>query len=194
MNKLMESLAGQEVGKILIIGLALTGFYWFSMYDDGSAIDMQTAQISQSLEAEEAKKKETDATLNQVKEMQEKVGQLSQKYQEISRRLPEALYSIDINRSIDDFARNAGVSVKMKKPGENIKREVVEEVPVEVQLEGTYAELAQFTYLVSRAERMARTKNVVITGAEDGKKKLKFEGQVVGYKLSADPNKAEKPQ
>lgn len=194
MNKLMESLAAQEVGKILMIGVALTAFYWFSVYDDGSAIDMQAAQITESLQAEEVKKKETDATLNQVKEMQEKVGQLSQKYQEISRRLPEALYSIDINRSIDDFARNAGVSVKMKKPGENIKREVVEEVPVEVQLEGTYAELAQFTYLVSRAERMARTKNVIITGSDDGKKRLKFEGQVVGYKLSADPNKTEKPQ
>lgn len=194
MNKLMESLAAQEIGKILIIGLGLTAFYWFSVYDDGSSLDMQTAQIMQSLQAEEAKKKETDATLNQVKEMQEKVGQLSQKYQEISRRLPEALYSIDINRSIDDFARNAGVSVKMKKPGENIKREVVEEVPVDVQLEGTYAELAQFTYLVSQAERMARTKNVVITGSDDGKKKLKFEGQVVGYKLAPDPVKAEKSQ
>ncbi len=47
--------------------------------------------------------------------MQEKVGQLSQKYEEISRRLPSVLFSIDINKAIDDFARNAGVSVKSKK-------------------------------------------------------------------------------
>ncbi len=67
-----------------------------------------------------------------------------------------------------------------------ILKEVVEEVPVDVTLEGTYAELAQFTYLVSAAERMARTKNVIITESEPGGKKLKFEGQVVGYKLAEE--------
>nr|BFD65893.1 hypothetical protein HAGR004_09150 [Bdellovibrio sp. HAGR004] len=189
MNKLFDTLAVQTIGKILVIGLALTGLYWNFIYDDGSAVDAQIATVNQQLQEEENKKKDTDATLKQVQEMQEKVGQLSQKYQEISRRLPAVLFSIDINKAIDDFARNAGVSVKSKKPGENIKKEVVEEVPVEVILEGSYAELAQFTFLVSTAERMARVQNIVLSEAEPGSKKLKFEGQVVGYKLAPEEKK-----
>jgi type IV pilus assembly protein PilO len=172
-----------------MIGLALTGLYWNFIYDDGSAVDAQIATVNQQLQEEENKKKDTDATLKQVQEMQEKVGQLSQKYQEISRRLPAVLFSIDINKAIDDFARNAGVSVKSKKPGENVKKEVVEEVPVEVSLEGSYAELAQFTFLVSTAERMARVQNIVLTESEPGSKRLKFEGQVVGYKLAPEEKK-----
>ncbi|MEK2644479.1 type 4a pilus biogenesis protein PilO [Bdellovibrio sp. BCCA] len=189
MNKFFETLAAQQISKVLIIGLGLTAFYWYALYDDGSAVDAQIVQISQQLQEEENKKKDTDATLKQVQEMQEKVGQLSQKYQEISRRLPSVLFSIDINKAIDDFARNAGVSVKSKKPGDNVKKEVVEEVPVDVTLEGSYAELAQFSFLVSTAERMARVKNVVITESEPGSKKLKFEGQVVGYKLAPEEKK-----
>lgn len=184
MNKIFDLLAAQQIGKILMAGLLLTGFYWYAIYDDGSVIDAQIAQVSQQLEAEEKKKLDTDATLKQVQEMQEKVGQLSAKYQEISRRLPSVLFSIDINKAIDDFARNAGVSVKSKKPGANIKKAVVEEVPVDVTLEGTYAELAQFVYLISIAERMARVKNVIVTEPDSGSKSLKFEGQVVGYKLA----------
>ncbi|CAE78810.1 type 4a pilus biogenesis protein PilO [Bdellovibrio bacteriovorus] len=197
MNKLFDLLAVQTIGKILVIGLGLTAMYWNFMYDDGSAVDAQIVTVNQQLQEEENKKKDTDATLKQVQEMQEKVGQLSQKYQEISRRLPAVLFSIDINKAIDDFARNAGVSVKSKKPGENIKKEVVEEVPVEVSLEGTYAELAQFTFLVSTAERMARVQNVVISESEPGSRKLKFEGQVVGYKLAPEEKKpatTENPQ
>ncbi|AHZ86919.1 hypothetical protein Bb109J_c0780 [Bdellovibrio bacteriovorus] len=197
MNKLFDLLAVQTIGKILMIGLGLTAMYWNFMYDDGSAVDAQIVTVNQQLQEEENKKKDTDATLKQVQEMQEKVGQLSQKYQEISRRLPAVLFSIDINKAIDDFARNAGVSVKSKKPGENIKKEVVEEVPVEVSLEGTYAELAQFTFLVSTAERMARVQNVVISESEPGSRKLKFEGQVVGYKLAPEEKKpatTENPQ
>ncbi|ASD64635.1 type 4a pilus biogenesis protein PilO [Bdellovibrio bacteriovorus] len=197
MNKLFDLLAVQTIGKILVIGLGLTAMYWNFMYDDGSAVDAQIVTVNQQLQEEENKKKDTDATLKQVQEMQEKVGQLSQKYQEISRRLPAVLFSIDINKAIDDFARNAGVSVKSKKPGENIKKEVVEEVPVEVSLEGSYAELAQFTFLVSTAERMARVQNVVISESEPGSRKLKFEGQVVGYKLAPEEKKpatTENPQ
>ncbi|WP_374001370.1 type 4a pilus biogenesis protein PilO [Bdellovibrio bacteriovorus] len=189
MNKIFDTLAVQTIGKILMIGLALTGLYWNFIYDDGSAVDAQIATVNQQLQEEENKKKDTDATLKQVQEMQEKVGQLSQKYQEISRRLPAVLFSIDINKAIDDFARNAGVSVKSKKPGENVKKEVVEEVPVEVSLEGSYAELAQFTFLVSTAERMARVQNIVVSESEPGSKKLKFEGQVVGYKLAPEEKK-----
>lgn len=192
MNKFFDQLAAQPFNKVLLIGLVLTGLYWYAIYDDGTAVDAQITSLAQQLQEEENKKKDTDATLKQVQEMQEKVGQLSAKYQEISRRLPSVLFSIDINKAIDDFARNSGVSVKSKKPSENIKKEVVEEVPVEVSLEGSYAELAQFTFLVSTAERMARVKNIVISEGEPNSKRVKFEGQVVGYKLA--PEEKKKPE
>ncbi|MGE5086928.1 MAG: type 4a pilus biogenesis protein PilO [Bacillota bacterium] len=196
MEKIFEKLSSFTMGKAFVIGLLVVGIFYFTLYDDGSALDGQIASIGQQLTQEEAKKKDTDATLKQVREMQDKVGRLSQQYQEISRRLPNALYSIDINKSIDSFARTAGVDIKAKKPGDNIKHEVVEEVPVSVSLEGTYAQLAQFVYLVASSERLARVKNIVISSSEgEGiAKKLKFEGQVVGYKLASDKDKTEKKQ
>lgn len=186
MNKFFETLAAQEVSRILIIGLGLTAFYWYFLYNDGSAIIAQIGALNEQLTIEETKKKDTDNTLKQVQEMQEKIGQLSQKYQEISRRLPATLFSIDINKSIDDFARSSGVSVKSKKPGENARGEVVEEVPVEVTLEGNYAQLSRFTFLVAAAERMSRVKNVVISTSPEDPKHLKFSGNVVGYKLAPE--------
>ncbi|MFM6928607.1 MAG: type 4a pilus biogenesis protein PilO [Bdellovibrio sp.] len=196
MEKLFEKLSSFTIGKAFVIGLLVAGIFYVTLYDDGSALDGQIANVSQQLTQEEAKKKDTDATLKQVREMQDKVGRLSQQYQEISRRLPNALYSIDINKSIDGFARSADVDIKSKKPGENVKREVVEEVPVSVSLEGTYSQLAQFVYLVASSERLARVKNIVISEPEGDvtNKKLKFEGQVVGYKLANEKDKAETKQ
>lgn len=189
MNKFFEILAAQQINKILVIGLLLTAAYWKFVYDDGSAVDAQIATVDQALQAEENKKKDTDATLKQVQEMQEKVGQLSQKYEQISKRLPSSLFSADINKAIDDFARNAGVSVKLKKPAQNIKSAVVEEVPVEITLEGSYSQLAHFTYLVSASERMARVKNIILAESGAGVSRLKFDAQVVGYKLAPEEKK-----
>lgn len=192
MNKFFELVSVQTMGRVLMLAAFCSFSYWYFIYDDGSALDRQINDVTNQLQAEEAKKKDTDATLKQVQEMQEKVGLLSQKYEEIAKRLPAALFSIDINKAIDDFARTSTVSVKSKKPSVNVRREVVEEVPVEVTLEGTYAQLGQFIYTVSTAERMARTVNIVVTPIEPGSKQLRLNGTVVGYKLA--PQKVETKQ
>ncbi|WP_413558400.1 type 4a pilus biogenesis protein PilO [Bdellovibrio sp. HCB209] len=196
MNKFFETLSGYTYGKTLGLGVLLGAIFYFTLYDDGSQVEAQIASVQQQVQEQEAKKKDTDATLKQVNEMREKLGRLSQQYQEISRRLPTVLFSIDINKAIDAFARGANVNVKMKRPGENIKREVVEEVPVDITLEGTYAQLAQFVSLVSSSERLARVKNITISEEQgaDPNKKLKFDGQVVGYKLAPEKEKTETKQ
>ncbi len=53
MNKFFETLAAQQINKILMIGLALTAIYWYAVYDDGSTLDTQIAQVSQQLQVEE---------------------------------------------------------------------------------------------------------------------------------------------
>jgi type IV pilus assembly protein PilO len=194
MNKVFERLAALTMQRVVILAVVASALYFYMMYDDGSSIEANIGKKNGEVAAEEAKKKDTDAALKQVKEMQQKLGLLSQQYQEISRRLPATLYSIDINKAIDGFARNAGVTVKEKKPGEVVKKEIVEEVPVQVVLDGTYAELAQFTFLVSRAERLTRVKNIVLTLKDKGQVgHLEFVADVVGYR-SAPEKKAETKQ
>ncbi len=195
MKKLFELLAGIDFQKTLIISGALALAYYLGPFDNGSAVEAQIMQMNGQLQVEEGKRKETDASLKEVHEMQEKIGRLSSQYQEISRRLPSVLGSIDINKAIDDFGRSSGVSIKTKRPGEIEKKEIYDEVPVSVNMEGSFAELAQFVFLVSSAERMSRVRDIVIeSDYADGKVrgKLKFDGIVIGYKISPEKPKVEK--
>ena len=112
MNKLYERLAYYSMIQIIGFGLIAAGIYYFIGYDDGATIHAQIVSISNQIQQEETKKKDTEATLKEEASMKDSVGQLSQQYQDISRRLPSALNSIDINRSIDTFAKSAGVNVK----------------------------------------------------------------------------------
>lgn len=186
MSRIISLLSELSPSRALIFGALLTGVYWSFLYDDGTALNNQIAQVELEIQGQEAKKKDSDRTLQQVKDMQERVGLLSQKYQEIANHLPATLLSMDINKGIDEFARASGVRVKSKKPKANIKRNIIEEVPVEVSLEGTFGELAQFTNLVASAEKISRVQKVVVREAESGKKKLRFEGEVIGYKIATD--------
>jgi len=194
MNQLFEKLAALTNGKALVIGLMVGAAYYFMMYDDGSALEHQIAGMAGQLQEAEAKKRDTEATLQEEARMKDAVGKLSEQYALIAKKLPSELKSSEMIRGIDSVAKMAGVSVKLKKPGNVAKKEVVEELPVDVTLEGTYSQLAQFVYYTSNLERLTRVLNFSIVAQDDAREKpLRFEGQVVSYKLAPEVEKADKP-
>lgn len=191
MNQLFEKLASLTNGKALVIGLMVGLAYYFMMYDDGSALEAQIGALSGQLQQAEAKKKDTEATLAEEARMKDAVGKLSEQYAFIAKKLPSDLKSSEMIRGIDSVAKMAGVSVKLKKPGNVTKKEVVEELPVDVTLEGSYSQIAQFVFLTSNLERLTRVLNFSVVAQDDAKDKpLRFEGQVVSYKLAPEPEKA----
>lgn len=195
MNQLFEKLAAMTNGKAIIIGLIAGAAYFFGMYDDGSALTTQITTLDGQLREAEAKKKDTEATLQEEARMKDAVGKLSEQYAFIAKKLPSDLKSSEMIRGIDSVAKMAGVSVKMKKPGTVVKKEVVEELPVDVSLEGSYSQIAQFIFYTSNLERLTRVVNFSLAAhQEDATKPLRFEGQVVSYKLAAEPEKTDKPQ
>jgi type IV pilus assembly protein PilO len=190
MNQLFEKLAALSNGKALIIGLMVGLAYYFMMYDDGSALEAQIGALSGQLQQAEAKKKDTEATLAEEARMKDAVGKLSEQYAFIAKKLPSDLKSSEMIRGIDSVAKLAGVSVKLKKPGTVTKKEVVEELPVDVTLEGSYSQIAQFVFYTSNLERLTRVLNFSVVAQDDAKDKpLRFEGQVVSYKLAPEPEK-----
>lgn len=194
MNQLFEKLAGLTNGKALVIGLMVGLAYYFMMYDDGSALEAQIGALAGELQQAEAKKKDTEATLQEEARMKDAVGKLSEQYAFIAKKLPSELKSSEMIRGIDSVAKMAGVSVKLKKPGNVTKKEVVEELPVDVTLEGSYAQIAQFVYYTSNLERLTRVLNFSVVAQDDSKDKpLRFEGQVVSYKLAPEPEKPKDP-
>lgn len=187
MNKFFEKLASYTLSQCLVAGIMFGLFYYFFMYNDGTLIDAQVRTFQEQIRLEEIKKRDTENALKEEAMIKESVGRLSQQFLEVSRRLPATLYSIDISKSIDAFVRTSGVSLKSKKPGNTVKKELVDEVPVTVVIEGNYSEIAQFIYQVSSSERLTRVKNFTIAPLDDkSSKRLRFEGQVVGYKLSGE--------
>lgn len=193
MNQVFEKLAGLSNGRALIVGIVLGALYYFMLYDDGSALQAQIGGLNTQLVAAEAKQKDTEATLQEEARMKDTVGRLSEQYAFISKKLPSELKSSDMVRAIDSVAKTSGVSVKLKKPGILAKKEVVDELPVDVNLEGSYSQIAQFIYHTSNLERLTRILNfsIIAPNPEAGLQgPLKFEGQVVSYKLASEPQKA----
>lgn len=186
MNKVFAKLNLYSMVQILSFSVVLSMIFYFTMYDDGHQVRSEIATLAQQLNEESVKKAETEKALAEEARMKESVVLLSQQYQELSRRIPTSLTSIELNRNVDAFARNAGVSIKSRKPLEIKKGQIVEEVPIEVSLQGSFAELAQFVYVVASSERVTALRSFSFSPIEKSTQ-LKFEGVVVGYQIAPEP-------
>jgi type IV pilus assembly protein PilO len=187
MNRIFEKLASLTSAKAMILGLILAGVYYMTSYDNGETVEAQIQGLNKEIATAELKKKDTEATLKEEANMKEAVGKLSAQYAFISKKLPSDLKSAEMVRAIDTVATISGVSVKFKKPGTVIQKEVVEELPVDVTLEGTYGQIAKFIYHTSNLERLTRVLNFTVSGPDLKTRNLRFDGQVVSYKLAPEP-------
>lgn len=186
MSKLFQWLVNFSLQQIAVFGVVIGLMYYFMFFDDGSAIKAQIATMDTQIQQETAKKKDTDTNLQEQERMKKAVGLLSQQYVEISRRIPANLPSIELNRNLDLLAREARVSVKSRRPMSVISSDIVDEIPVQVSLEGTYAQIAQFVYMVSASERVATVKSYNMTPVAPKSSRLKFDATVVGYQLASE--------
>lgn len=193
MNKILNRIFLLTNVQVLIGGLIFAALYYFAIYDDGSALDTQIVKVNSDINVETKKKMDVDATLAEKSRMEKSVVALSEQYAIVSKKLPSSLTSIEVNRSIDQYAKNSGVTIKGRRPGIATSREVVEEVPVEVTIEGGYSEITHFMYLISSIERLTKVSNFTLDKLDDTQTsgKIRFTGSVVGFKLA--PAKEAKP-
>lgn len=190
MNELLEKLAIIPLQNILGAGLVLGGLYYFMMYDDGSAIRGQIQQAQQTLEQERTKNADYKKTLEEKKRLESQLRDLGSKLIELSQKLPSELPTIELSKTIDQVAIETGVKIKSKKPGDSSKLDIVEEVPIEITLDGSYSELGTFIFKISKLDRVTRVKSFKIDVGEDkGAKKLRFEGTIAGYRMLEEKKK-----
>ena len=196
MNKFLSTIAYLDIQKIFASAFVLGGIYYQFIFDDGSALKIEVAAVRTQVQQEEQKKKDTDISLAEEKRMKEAVGILTEKYQIISKKLPGQLSTFEINNAIETYARETQVKIKATKPGTPEVMEIVEEVPLEISIEGKYPDILQFIYNISVAERLTRVKtlSLVPAGGPDQaffSNILKLDAVIVGYKLAPekDPKK-----
>lgn len=190
MNKFFQSIVKYPLSQILLFSLLIGAGYYYLVYDDGSAIQGEISTLEREIKEEETKRVDTESTLKEETRMTEALTVLTQQYQELSRKLPSSLTSIDINKNIDIFARNSGTSIKSRRPDPVVHREIIDEVPVVLSIEGGYSELAQFLYFVSSSERVTALRKFVIQPLDPKSTRLRMEGTVLGYKLAEEKTPA----
>ncbi len=151
-------LAGQLGVSAVIAVLLCGGFYYFWYADAVATQKKQEARLAELQKQIRA----LEATANKLPEFQREVQALEARLETLKRILPPEKEMPDLMRRVQYLAAQSSLNIKKFNPAAVSQKEFYEEVPINLDLEGTYHNLGAFLDRVSRMSRLVNVGNVKI--------------------------------
>jgi type IV pilus assembly protein PilO len=152
-----------QVGLFVVLGIALIGgFYWF--YAVPAQAEMATRE--QKLSTLRVTIAKGSATANQLNQFRQQVAELEARLESLKAVLPEQKDVADLLRRIETLARQSNLAIQGFKPAPSVTKQLHAEWPIELQLDGTYHNLAMFFDRVSKFSRIINVSNIAIRAKE----------------------------
>jgi type IV pilus assembly protein PilO len=151
-------LAGQLGVSALIAALLCGGFYYF-WYSE--ALETQKKQEAKLAELQK-QIRALEATANKLPEFQREVQALEARLETLKRILPPEKEMPDLMRRVQYLAAQSSLQIRKFNPAPPVQKEFYQEVPVNLDLEGTYHNLGAFLDRVSRMSRLVNIGTVKV--------------------------------
>ena len=151
-------LAGQLGVAALLAAIICGGFYWFYYSDaleEQKRKEQQLAELQKQIRA-------LEATANRLPEFQREVQALEARLETLKRILPPEKEMPDLMRRVQYLAAQSSLAIKRFNPAATAQRDFYVEVPVNLDVEGTYHNLGSFFDRISRMSRLVNMGNVKI--------------------------------
>lgn len=186
MNPVVNRIATLSINQAFMAGLILAALYYFTLFDDGSLLDQQAMSAKQQIDAERTKEKESDLALTRIKQLRDSYSALTEHFKVVSTQIPTDLQMSEIIRTVDTMAKTSGIVIKTKEPRLPMKEDILETLPIRIQAEGSFSEIAMFIYNLSTIERIYRVRSFNISGPSDVRNlsKLKMEAELASFRFT----------
>jgi type IV pilus assembly protein PilO len=155
-------LAGQLGVAALVAALICGGFYYF-WYSDALAEqkkkEAKLAELQKQIRA-------LEATANKLPEFQREVQALEARLETLKRILPPEKEMPDLMRRVQYLAAQSSLQIRKFNPAPPVQKDFFQEIPVNLDIEGTYHNLGAFLDRVSRMSRLVNMGELKIKSAQ----------------------------
>lgn len=152
-----------QLGAFFALGVAGCGVFYY-YYEMPVQADMVARRHQlDSLRADVNKGRET---ARKLPEFQTQVADLQLRLDSLRAVLPDEKDAADLLNRLQNVAAQSSLTIKTFKPGAIVSKQLHAEWPIQLELEGTYHNLAIFFDRVSKFTRIVNVTNVDIKGRD----------------------------
>lgn len=188
----------QKVLILLLIMITIGVAFYFLFYTDledqlQTAATQKTQLLSQETEIRR-KVANQEELAAEVEEMRAQTGR-------IEKALPARAEIPKLLQQIYGQAKIVGLKIKRFEPGKEIGKELYVEIPVAMELQGTYDQVSDFFFKIGEMERVVNMKNISmqrVSGQKYGTGELRIDCQAITFRTgiaegagAGDPNETQ---
>jgi len=162
-NAAFEYFQNLEPSRKLVVAIAvpvllLLGYYFFLLGPRMTRTEQLRARISEMLEERDRKTLETA----RMQDREQEVAELDRQLKLAITRLPDQQEIPDLLSSISNLGRDSGLDILIFRQKPEGYQEFYAEVPVDMQVRGTYHQVASFFDEVGRLDRIVNVSNITL--------------------------------
>jgi type IV pilus assembly protein PilO len=158
-NSLTRLPLGGQLGVSVLVAALICGAFWYFSY---SPMLEEESKKQAQLEALQREIRALEVTANKLQEFQREVQLLEAQLETLKRILPADKETPDLMRRVQALASQSRLNIKNFTPGPEVAKDFYKEVPINVDVEGTYHDLGLFFDRVSRLARLVNMANVKV--------------------------------
>jgi type IV pilus assembly protein PilO len=153
--------------------VVLGGFYYFVYKDMVEEAEKKTSQL------ENLKKDigQLEVITAKLPDFQREVSVLEMKLETLKRILPPEKETPDLVRKLQNLAAESQLRIKQFNPGSMVSRDFYQEFPINLEVDGTYHNLASFFDRMSRLTRVVNAAGLRIAAKTDQTPSLSITAQ-----------------
>jgi Tfp pilus assembly protein PilO len=204
LQKVINIIGSMSLPRVALFAGILTLLYYATIYDGGSTIIQGIEAAKAQLEAENAKKIETQKVLKKEQQMKADVELLAKKFEEIKAKIPLDFLESDLRTIVDQYSSQNGLKttrtdrrqIPMKTNLANEGNEnLIEQVALGYEFEGTYNSIAKFVSEISNLEKLIKIGDFDLSVRADSNrskkiKDLTFKVNIIGFKQALEATKS----
>lgn len=148
---------GQRLAVVgLLLGMIVAGYY-FMVYD-GHAKELD--KLAKQLGVLEEELQEKIMIANNKSKFQKKVYDLQQKLEEKKKNLPDDANMDQLLKTLNEFSEKSDIRIVKFTPQPEVPKNFYAEIPVRMEIEGNYHEIANFFDKVSKETRIINISDI----------------------------------
>lgn len=188
-SDLLDKLAGlprsQRVALFVLVYAVIAAVFWFMIYSPAAETSLELERENAELVA---KKAQVKARAENREEFERELAQLTNDLKQALRELPNDREIPELLKRISAIGKKAGLEIRSFQPMPEVKREYYAEVPVAIEVYGSYHEVAMFFDRLSKLGRIVYVRDIVFSDPDDrgGKVYLEVTGKAVTFRFLTD--------
>lgn len=178
-----------RLGIMVGIGLLIAAGYYFGSYQASSeelrGLRAQELELQRELS-------EVRSVASNIAAFEEEITNLEIKLSEVLRQLPNKRELEVLLTDISNLGKTAGVEIKSFRRRDESQHEFYAEVPIDLELEGSYHDIARFFDLVSKLPRIVNVSSLAVKIASESieETRLKVTGTATTFRYVGEDKSA----